>query len=88
MPVTDRAALIAVVFPVSGGPRQTTIGHPAYTFVKVLLCSAIMPPAITSRELMRAILLRDSRRTIGVVESGMLTFGSPLSDEGHFQFHP
>lgn len=36
-PVKDRAALIAVVFPVSEGPKQTTIVQPAYNFVKVLI---------------------------------------------------
>ena len=42
-PVKDRAALIAVVFPVSEGPKQTTIVQPAY--------NAMTPPAITSMSL-------------------------------------
>ena len=36
IPNRERAAFIAVDFPVSGGPMQTTTGQPAYTFVRVL----------------------------------------------------
>ena len=48
----ERAALIEVDFPVSGGPEQTTIGHPEYN------CKGDYRELYQQQELLTFIIVR------------------------------